>query len=86
MVRRSVWKKTVGAPKGKRGAGVVPVIPWLGQILDAYLLTYGPQKYLFEGLRGCPTDLDYIVQSVILPSFPGQAMSWLARVPPRTCH
>lgn len=76
MVRRSRWKKTVDAPKGKRGTGAVPVIPWLGQILDAYLLIYGPKKYLFEGLRGGPADLDYIVQSVILPLFEGQEVSW----------
>jgi integrase len=76
MVQRSVWKKTVGAPKGKRGTGAVPVIPWLGQIVDAYLLAYRPKKYLFEGLRGGTADLDYIVQSVILPLLEGQPVSW----------
>ena len=29
-VRRSVWRKHIGDPKGKRGQGAVPVIPWLG--------------------------------------------------------
>jgi len=47
-----------------------------GADLDAYLLTYKPKKYLFEGLRGGPADMDYIVQSVILPLFEGQAVSW----------
>lgn len=58
------------------GTGTVPVIPWLGQILDAYILTYRPKRYLFEGLRGGPADLDYIVQSSILPALKDRPVSW----------
>jgi integrase len=76
MVRRSIWKKSIGAPKGKRGTGAVPVIPWMGHILDAYLVAQRPKKYLFEGMRGGPADLDYLVQSVILPALEGQSVAW----------
>jgi hypothetical protein len=27
MVQRSIWRKSAGEPKGKRGRGAVPVIP-----------------------------------------------------------
>jgi integrase len=76
MVRQSIWKKTVGAPKGKRGIGAVPVIPWLGHILDAYIEVRGPKKYLFETIHGAPSDLDYLVQSEILPALEGHSLSW----------
>ena len=49
MVRQSIWKKTVGAPKGKRGIETVPVIPWLGRILDAITHSLAPKLVTKEG-------------------------------------
>ena len=76
MVRRSVWKKTVGDPKGKRGKGAVPVIPFLANILDRYRLTFQPTKHLFEGANGGLADLDYLVQSSILPALKYSTVTW----------
>ena len=75
-VQRSMWRKNDGAPKGKRGRGTVPVIPWLEKILDSYLRTVRPKKYLFEGLRGGPIDLENIIDSVITPALAGQPVRW----------
>lgn len=75
-VRRSIWRKNVGEPKGKRGRGVVPVIPWLEKILDSYLQIMRPKKYLFEGLRGGPINLERIIGSVIVPALEGQSVRW----------
>ena len=75
-VRRSIWRKNVGEPKGKRGRGVVPVIPWLEKILDSYLQIVRPKKYFFEGLRGGPVNLERIIGSAIIPALEGQAVRW----------
>jgi integrase len=76
MVRRSIWKKSVGEPKGKRGRGAVPVIPWLEKILDSYIQKTGPRKYLFEGALGGPINLERIIGSVIVPALAGQSVRW----------
>jgi integrase len=55
IVRRSIWKKIVGEPKGKRGRGAVPVIPWLEKILDSYIQNTSPQEI---SLRGCTRRAD----------------------------
>lgn len=34
IVRRSVWRQHVGAPKGKRGTGAVPVIARLARMVE----------------------------------------------------
>lgn len=75
-VQRSIWRKNVGEPKGKRGRGTVPVIPWLEKILDSYLQTMRPKKYLFEGLRGGPVNLERIIGSAIIPALDDQAVRW----------
>jgi len=75
-VQRSIWRKSVGEPKGKRGKGAVPVIPWLEKILELYLLTMKPQRYLFEGLLGGPINLEHIVGSTIAPALKGQEVRW----------
>src|ERR1035437_10721557 len=76
MVRRSIWKKSVGEPKGKRGKGAVPVIPWLEKILESYIQNTCPRKYLFEGVHGGPINLERIIGSVILPALAGQPGRW----------
>ena len=76
MVRRSIWRKSVGEPKGKRGKGAVPVIPWLEKILESYIQNTSPRKYLFEGVYGGPINLERIIGSVIVPALAGQPVRW----------
>lgn len=76
MVRRSIWKKSVGKPKGKRGKGAVPVIPWLEKILESYIQNTSPRKYLFEGVHGGPINLERIIGSVIVPALTDQPVRW----------
>ena len=75
-VRRSAWRKHIGAPKGKRGKGAVPVIPRLRQILDAYILAVKPTTYLFPNQKGTPADLGYIVIETIIPILAKSKMRW----------
>jgi integrase len=75
-VRRSMWRKSVGEPKGKRGKGVVPVIPWLEKILESYIRNTNPRKYLFEGVQGGPINLEHIIGSVIVPALTNQPVRW----------
>lgn len=75
-VRRSVWRKEIGPPKGKRGQGVVPVIPWLAKILDGYIDAFRPKKYLFEGLKRGPADVDYLTREVIKPALTKAQVTW----------
>jgi integrase len=76
MVQRSIWRQSVGEPKGKRGKGAVPVIPWLEKILGSYLRSTCPKKYLFEGIFGGPINLEKIVGSVIVPALANQSVRW----------
>jgi integrase len=76
MVKRSIWRKNTGEPKGRRGTGAVPVIPSLQRILDTYLDNTRPTKYIFEGIRGGPIDLENIIGSVITPALSGQSVRW----------
>lgn len=65
IVRRSVWRQNVGAPKGKRGTGAVPVIQPLAGTLEQYLLEYCPKTLLFESMSGGPVSNEYITREVI---------------------
>ena len=76
MVQRSMWRQNVDEPKGKRGRGAVPVIPWLEKILDLYIQNTSPRKYLFEGALGGPVNLERIIGSVIVPALAGQPVRW----------
>ncbi|HET7349182.1 MAG TPA: tyrosine-type recombinase/integrase [Acidobacteriaceae bacterium] len=76
IVHRNVWRKEIGTPKGKRGQGAVPVIPWLAQLLDGYIAAFKPRKYLFEGLKRGPADLDYLTREVIKPALTKAGITW----------
>jgi integrase len=75
-VRRSIWKTSVGEPKGKRGRGSVPVIPWLEKILESYIQNRRPKKHLFEGVQGGPINLERIIGSVIVPALADRSVRW----------
>jgi integrase len=76
IVRRSVWKRHIGEPKGKRGTGAVPVIPTLASILDKYIRDGKPGNFMFETQRGRPADLDYIARNVIVPTLANAGLAW----------
>ena len=76
IVRRSIWRKHVGAPKGKRGTGAVPVIAPLARMIEQYLLQYGPKTYLFESMSGGPVSVEYIAREVIRPTLRKVGMEW----------
>jgi integrase len=76
IVRRNVWRKEIGTPKGKRGRSAVPVIPWLAQVLDSYLESFQPKRYLFERLKRGSADLDYLSREVIKPALTKAALTW----------
>ena len=63
-VHRSVWKKHVGDPKGKRGKGAVMVIAPLADLINAYLMRFSPKNFLLETLKGRPADLDYLFRKI----------------------
>jgi integrase len=76
IVRRSVWRQNVGAPKGKRGTGAVPVIEPLAGMLEQYLLEFGPKTFLFESMSGGPVSIEYITREVIGPTLRKVGMEW----------
>jgi integrase len=75
-VRQSIWKKHVGPPKGKRGTGSVPVIPYLKAILDEHIATYPLKEYLFENQSGGVADLDYLSSKVIKRVLAADGQPW----------
>lgn len=75
-VRRSVWKRHIGEPKGKRGKGAVPVIAPLAKLLDSYVVRFAPKNYLFQTHKGGPADLDYLSRRVIAPLLSTQGLQW----------
>lgn len=75
-VRRSIWKRHVGLPKGKRGSGSVPVIPFLKKILDEHLAVFPTGEYLFENQHGNVADLDYLSTKVIKPLLASSGLVW----------
>jgi integrase len=76
IVRRSVWRKHIGAPKGKHGTGAVPVIAPLTKIIEQYLLQFGPKSFLFESMLGGPVSVEYIAREVIKPTLQAVGMEW----------
>ncbi len=76
IVRRSVWRKHIGAPKGKHGAGAVPVIVPLAKMIEQYLLQFGPKSFLFESMLGGPVSVEYIAREVIKPRLQELGMEW----------
>jgi integrase len=75
-VRRSVWKKHVGDPKGKRGKGAVHVIAPLKVLLESYLERISPKNYVFQTLKGGPADLDYVSHKIIAPKLKESGIVW----------
>jgi integrase len=75
-ILRAAWRKHVDSPKGKRGVGVVPLIPTAAAVLDEHLASVKPKKYIFETFRGDPADLDYVVREVIRPKLAAAGLPW----------
>jgi integrase len=75
-VQRSAWRSHIDKPKGKRGEGIVPLIPTAAAILDEHLATAAPKTFIFETFRGDPGDLDYIVREVVRPTLLNAGLPW----------
>jgi integrase len=75
-VQRSAWRGHIDKPKGKRGNGVVPLIPTAAAILDEHLATAAPKSFIFETFRGDPGALDYVVREVIRPTLLKASLPW----------
>jgi integrase len=56
-IRRAGWRQHVNRPKGKRGVGVVPLIPTTAVALDEHLASVKPKNYVFETFRGDPAQV-----------------------------
>ena len=52
------------------------MILWLANTLDGYIDVFRPKKYLFEGLKRGPADLDYLTREVIKPALTNAQVSW----------
>lgn len=76
MVRRSVWRGHIGAPKGKRGVGAVPVIATLGKLLGEYLASHQSKIFLFESLLGRPASVEYMAREIIKPVLKKAGVDW----------
>ncbi len=87
-IERAAWRGHIAKPKGKRGAGVVPLIPTAAAVLDEHLEGTTVRNFIFETLDGRPGALDY-VGSRRDPSGPGRSRNPLVRstrLPARPGH
>jgi integrase len=75
-VQRAAWRGYIDKPKGKRGTGVIPVIPLAAAILNEHLAIARPEHYIFETFRGDPGDLDSVVRKVIRPRLAEAGIPW----------
>ncbi len=75
-IERAAWRHHIAKPKGKRGAGIVPLIPTAAAVLDDHLAATKVQNFIFETLDGGPGALDYVVREVIRPALAGAGIPW----------
>jgi integrase len=75
-IQRAAWRRHIGEPKGKRGAGIVPLIPTAATVLDEHLAATKMQHFIFETLQGEPAALDYVVRDVIRPALTEVGIPW----------
>ncbi len=69
-VTRSITDGDVNKPKSRESRGAVPVIPYLRQMLDAYLVERGKPKQgvLFPSGANTPLNLNNVLNRSILPA------------------
>jgi integrase len=75
-IQRAAWRRHIGEPKGKRGAGIVPLIPSAAAVLDEHLGAAKVQHFIFETLQGEPGALDYVVRDAIRPVLAEAGIPW----------
>jgi integrase len=75
-IERPAWRRHIGEPNGKRGAGVVPPIPTAATVLDEHLAAANIQHFVFETPNGEPRALDYVVREAIRPTLPEAGIPW----------
>jgi integrase len=75
-IERAAWRHHIAKPKGKRGAGIVPLIPTAATVLDEHLAATKVRNFVFETLDGQPGALDYVVREVIRPALAAAGIPW----------
>jgi integrase len=75
-IERAAWRHHIAKPKGRRGAGIVPLIPTAAAVLDEHLAATNVQNFIFETLDGRPGALDYVVRDVIRPALAAAGIPW----------
>jgi integrase len=75
-IERAAWRHHIARPKGKRGAGIVPLIPTAARVLDEHLAATKVKNFIFETLDGEPGALDYVVRKVIRPALAEAGIPW----------
>jgi integrase len=75
-IQRAAWRHHIARPKGKRGAGIVPVIPTAATVLDEHLAATKVQNFIFETLDGEPGARDYVVREAIRPALADAGIPW----------
>lgn len=75
-IQRAAWRGHIEKPKGKRGAGTVPLIPTAAAVLDEHLAGTKVQNFIFETLDGEPGALDYVVREAIRPALAEAGIPW----------
>jgi integrase len=75
-VQRAAWRGHIAKPKGKRGAGIIPLIPTAAAALDEHLATTTVRNFIFETADGKPAALDYVVREMIRPALADAGIPW----------
>jgi integrase len=75
-IEPAAWRHHIARPKGKRGAGIVPLIPTAATVLNEHLAATKVQSFIFETLDGEPGALDYVVRESIRPALAGAGIPW----------
>jgi integrase len=75
-IERAAWRHHIAKPKGKRGTGVILLVPTAAKILDEHLATTKVKNFIFETFRGDPGDIESTVDKVIRPALAMANMPW----------
>jgi integrase len=75
-IERAAWRHHIARPKGKRGAGIAPLIPTAAAVLNEHLAATKVRNFIFETLDGEPGALDYVVREAIRPALAKAGIPW----------
>ncbi|MGB2890284.1 MAG: site-specific integrase, partial [Candidatus Acidiferrales bacterium] len=76
-VRRSVWRRHVGATKTPESEASVPVLPFLKKALEKHRNWKSDGSYIFAGEKfGAPLNLANLARRVIKPAIKAKGVEW----------